>query len=116
MKYFQDKYEHVIFILITIDYDWFQQNGPKIQNAGNVVVNPYHNENYDVTYEKIHDLVLLSNCNHSIINYGTFGVTAALFARGNTFVYNLQLPLDHRGSTLGVAVGNILHDWYVEPW
>lgn len=105
MNYFKRKYKYVIFILITVDQFWLKKNESFIKSAGNVVVNP----NGD---DRINDLVLLSHCNHSIISYGTFGVTTGFFAGGTTFVYDLNLPLDHRGATIALGFASLLDNWH----
>lgn len=106
MTYFKSKYKNVIFILLSIDYDWLHQYAPYLTEQFNMTVNP----NGD---SRESDFVLLSHCNHSIINYGTFGVTTALFAEGTTFVYDLKLPLDHRGATVAMGIADILPDWHL---
>lgn len=106
MRYFKEKYKHVIFILITVDMAWLKKNRHFIESEGNVVANPYSQSN------RIHDLVLLSNCNHSIINYGTFGVTTAFFAGGTTYVYDLNLSLDYRGATVALGFADKLEKWH----
>ncbi|GJQ74636.1 hypothetical protein Trydic_g21489 [Trypoxylus dichotomus] len=107
MDYFMKKYQNIIFILLSIDIQWLNTNAQFIESKGkNVIVNPYIND-------RDHDLVLLSNCNHSIINYGSYGVTGALFNGGETIVYDLKLPLDHRGSTLAMGIAEILENWYL---
>lgn len=104
MDYFKEKYGNVIFILISIDNNWLADNALKITKHGLVVVNPYTND-------RNRDLTLLSHCNHSIISYGTFGVTAALFAEGETILYDLELPIDYRGDTIALGLSKLLPTW-----
>ncbi|KAF2889654.1 hypothetical protein ILUMI_16519 [Ignelater luminosus] len=106
MDYFKNKFQNVIFILITIDFKWLQENHPFLQNQSNLIINPNNND-------AIRDLILLSYCNHSIISYGTYGTSAALFSGGITFVYDLGLALDHRGPTIAAGISNILPQWYL---
>lgn len=107
MTYFKMKYHNnVIFILFSIDYNWLETYSPLLHAQFNLTVNP----NGD---NRVSDLVLMAHCNHSIINYGTFGATAAYFAQGTTFVYDLDLPLDHRGATVAIGIAQILPNWYV---
>lgn len=106
MSYFQIKYKNVIFILLSVDYEWIDDYVPLLRDQFKVVVNP----NGD---SREGDFILLAHCNHSIINYGTFGATAAYFAQGTTFVYDLKLPLDHRGSTVAMGMARILPNWYL---
>lgn len=107
MTYFKMKYHgNVIFILFSIDYDWIKDYSVLLRKQFNVSVNPNRDD-------RVSDLVMMANCNHSIINYGTFGATAAYFAQGTTFVYDLDLPLDHRGATVAMGIARILNNWYV---
>lgn len=105
MDYFKAKYDNVVFIFITIDHDWLFRNGRQIQDNGIVIVNPFYNN------DRNKDLTLLSHCNHSIINYGTFGVTTALFAQGETILYDLDLRIDYRGDTVALGISKILPNW-----
>lgn len=104
MSYFKKHYQALIFILITTDLKWLNQNVRFLKRYNNLVVNPN-------MLDRTKDLVLLSHCNHLIINYGTFGVTAGIFARGTTFVYDLKIPLDHRGPTLAMGISTLLPNW-----
>lgn len=104
MDYFKSKYDNIIFILISIDEEWLVKNGPEIVKDGIVILNPY-------VKDRNRDLTLLAHCNHSIINYGTFGVTAALFAGGETILYDLDLPIDYRGDTLALGLSKICKKW-----
>ncbi|GJQ82232.1 hypothetical protein Trydic_g19433 [Trypoxylus dichotomus] len=104
MDYFQGRYHNLIFIMVSIDEEWLEKNYMLIQRHGRVVLNPFKND-------RNRDLTLLSSCNHSIISYGTFGVTAALFAQGETILYDLQLPVDYRGDTLALGLSGVLPEW-----
>nr|CAD7418712.1 unnamed protein product [Timema poppensis] len=42
------------------------------------------------------DLVMLSSCNHSIVDYGTYGLWAALLVNGWTVVYDLSALNQHQ--------------------
>lgn len=106
MTYFKMKYNNVVFVLFSIDYDWTETYSGLLRNQFNVTVNPNRDD-------RVSDLVLMAHCNHSIINYGTFGATAAYFAQGTTFVYDLDLPLDHRGATVAMGIARILPNWFV---
>lgn len=105
MNYFQANYNNVIFIFISIDHNWLSKYSPFLKSQFNVTFNP----NGDSREE---DFTILSYCNHSVINYGTFGATTAYFARGKTFLYDLKLPLDHRGTTVAMGMARILPDWF----
>lgn len=104
MNHFKTKYNNTIFILISIDQTWLSGNKDEILKNGNVVLNPFVDD-------RNRDFTLLSHCNHTIINYGTFGVTAALFTEGETVFYDLELPVDHRGETIAIGISQICHNW-----
>ncbi|XP_018321724.1 galactoside 2-alpha-L-fucosyltransferase 2-like isoform X2 [Agrilus planipennis] len=106
MSFFQEKYEKVIFILVTIDTNWIDQNKAGFKKDANLAINPFESE-------KLKDLALLSHCNHSIISYGSFSSTAALFAGGTTFVYDLQIPLNVKGPILAMGLASRLPNWHV---
>ncbi|KAF5270428.1 hypothetical protein FQR65_LT05616 [Abscondita terminalis] len=106
MTYFEKNYKNIIFILITIDDEWLNENLPNIRNNANLIVNPNDGD-------PVRDLVILSHCNHSIINYGTFGTAAALLNKGTTFVYDLNMPLDYRGTTIAMGIAQLLPNWHV---
>lgn len=108
MNYYKTKYGNVIFIFFSIDAEWTQKYTPLLRKLFNVVVNP----NGD---SRETDLALMAHCNHSIINYGTFGATAAYFAQGTTLVYDLKLPLDHRGATVAMGMAKMLDNWFLVP-
>jgi galactoside 2-L-fucosyltransferase 1/2 len=52
------------------------------------------------------DLAIMAACNHSIIDYGTYGVWGAILAGGDTFVYNLQ-----NGGAFTLAI--FLPNWHI---
>ncbi|KAF5283882.1 hypothetical protein FQA39_LY04702 [Lamprigera yunnana] len=106
MSYFIKKYPKVIFILITVDYGWAKNNYPSIKDNQKVVLNPNNGDD-------IKDFTTLAHCNHSILSYGTFGSTAALFNRGTTFVYNLNIPTDYEGSTISMILTSLLSNWFL---
>ncbi|KAF5292791.1 hypothetical protein FQA39_LY13836 [Lamprigera yunnana] len=106
MSYFSKMYPKVIFILITVDYGWAKNNYPSIKDNQKVVLNPNKGN-------VVEDFTTLAHCNHSILSYGTFGTAAALFNRGTTFVYNLNIPTDYRGSTVSMILASLLSNWFL---
>jgi galactoside 2-L-fucosyltransferase 1/2 len=53
------------------------------------------------------DLAIMSACNHSIIDYGTYGMWGAILSGGDTFVYNLK----HGGA---FVLASLLPNCYIE--
>lgn len=107
MTFFKSKYKNVIFVLVSVDNKWLDKYSPMLKRQFNITVNPFNEKSREKA------LVLLAHCNHTIINYGTFGSTAAYFAQGTTFVYDLNLPLDHRGATVAMGMASILPNWHL---
>lgn len=102
MNYFRTKYQNTVFIVVSDDPDWCKSHlgGPE----------------QDVYIASIpgmtgpgQDIATMSACNHSIIDYGTFGVWGAILAGGETLVYNMS-----RHSSIRVA--ELLPDWQVVSW
>jgi galactoside 2-L-fucosyltransferase 1/2 len=52
------------------------------------------------------DLAIMAACNHSIIDYGTYGVWGAILSGGDTFVYNLT-------NTGACDLASLLPNWYI---
>ena len=51
-------------------------------------------------------LAIMAACNHSIIDYGTYGVWGAIMSGGDTFIYNLT-------NTSPVKLDSLLPDLYI---
>lgn len=97
MKYFEGKYENVKFIVVSDDPKWCKQN---IVRKQNVYISMKH------TNWPGQDLAIMAACNHSIIDYGSYGVWGAILAGGETIVYNAS-----RLSTIKIA--RLLPKWRV---
>ncbi|KAK6635938.1 hypothetical protein RUM44_001192 [Polyplax serrata] len=99
MNYFRSKYRNTVFIVVSDDPDWCKSNlgGPE-------------DDVYVASIPGItgpgQDIATMSACNHSIIDYGTFGVWGAILAGGETLVYNMS-----RHSSIRVA--ELLPQWQV---
>lgn len=52
------------------------------------------------------DLAVLAACNHSIIDYGTFGSFGAILAGGETVVYNIS-------AFVSTHIAEVLPHWHV---
>nr|XP_042898554.1 galactoside alpha-(1,2)-fucosyltransferase 2 [Parasteatoda tepidariorum] len=103
MEYFNFKYDNVTFLAISDDRDWCRKN---LTDLG-IVTTPD-------SPSAGHDLALLTECNHTIMSYGTYGfwggylgggevVYFADFLKPNTsfvrdyFVYEKMYPTDWIG-------------------
>lgn len=78
MKYFEEKYKTVVFVVTSDNIKWCLEN----LNVGSQVFFTSGRNSPEL------DLVILSLCNHTIIDYGTYGVWAAVYAGGETVFYN----------------------------
>ncbi|KAJ8888817.1 hypothetical protein PR048_008311 [Dryococelus australis] len=88
MAYFKAKYrDDVVFVVTSDDPIWCQQNLAK--GSSDVFIAGGSGLS---TPEK--DLALMAACNHSILDYGTFGCWGAILANGETIVYNLSVSVE----------------------
>lgn len=109
MSYYRSLYEKIIFIFITVDEEWLLKNVPFFLDATDVHVKRISSSK-ESAFE---DLAILAHCNHSIINYGTYSTTAALYAAGQAIVYDLDLKIDYRGYTLALGIARTLPNWHL---
>ena len=91
MTYFTSHFPNVIFVVVTDDMEWAQNNidFPDMQVAflGHNSVLEKDISNPLATGEDIgDDLALLAACNHTILSYGTFGQWAAFLAGGEVVI------------------------------
>jgi len=77
MSLLRNKYKPVMFVVVSDDPEWCERE----LHGDDVVVMK--------TNSPVQDLAIMAACNHSIIDYGTYGMWGALLSGGDTFVYNL---------------------------
>ncbi|KAJ8881662.1 hypothetical protein PR048_018148 [Dryococelus australis] len=100
MEYFRAKYgKNVVFLVVSDDPAWCQRN--LVGGSGDVFV-----VSKSGVSSPGQDLAIMAACNHSIIDYGTFGVWGAILASGETIVYNIS-----KHSSIRVA--ELLPNWHV---
>lgn len=99
MDYFVGKYKDVVFVVASDNINWCRNN--------------LHGKRHRVSFISDadgkgpgKDLAVLSACNHSIIDYGTYGSFGAILAAGETVVYNVTAYF----STL---IAEVLPNWRV---
>lgn len=97
MKYYEEKYHKVAFIIVSDDPAWCNS---KFSNKKNAFITSKKGVNSPSL-----DLAILASCNHSIIDYGTFGVWGAILAGGETIFYNVS----HQST---VRLAHILPNWH----
>ncbi|CAK9794958.1 Galactoside alpha-(1,2)-fucosyltransferase 2 [Anthophora plagiata] len=99
MDYFMGKYSNVIFVVTSDNIVWCKYN--------------LHSKRHRIKFVSDtdargpgKDLAVLSACNHSIIDYGTYGSFGAILAAGETVVYNVTTYF----STL---IAEVLPNWKI---
>lgn len=96
IDYFERKFADVLFAVLSDDPAWCERHLAAGRDNVKVLSGSKPAE----------DLALMASCNHSIIDYGTFGVWGAILAGGETLLYNVS-----RHSSL--RVGSLLPHWRV---
>lgn len=94
MNYFRNKYKSIMFVVMSDEPKWCEDELP-----GDDVVVMRNNSPEQ-------DLAIMAACNHSIIDYGTYGVWGAILAGGDTFVYDLKWDL-------AVKMASLLPNWHI---
>ncbi|KAG8040240.1 hypothetical protein G9C98_000810 [Cotesia typhae] len=99
MNYFTNKYKNVVFVVASDSISWCK--------------NHLNNQKHRIAFisdSDAHapgkDLAVLSSCNHSIIDYGTYGSFAALLSAGETIVYNVT-------AYFSTMIAEVLPNWQV---
>ncbi|UYV62035.1 FUT1 [Cordylochernes scorpioides] len=84
MKYFEERYEKVVFVVMSDDRKWCKKN---FANKSNAVLAP-------PVSEPAVDMALISRCHHHIMSYGSFGFWGAYLGGGTTVFFADFLPPD----------------------
>ncbi|XP_015119132.1 galactoside 2-alpha-L-fucosyltransferase 2 isoform X1 [Diachasma alloeum] len=99
MEYFNRKYDNVLFIVASDSIRWcrynLRSNTHKITFISDIEARGVGK-----------DLAVLAACNHSIIDYGTYGSFAAILAGGETVVYNVS-------SYFSTSMADVLPNWRI---
>ena len=79
--------DDVIFVIVTDNYPWAHSylNGTNVFFGDNYI---YGKQELNVVFE---DFALLVNCNHTIIEHGTFGFYSSVLAGGTTIAADVQV-------------------------
>lgn len=100
MKYYREKYgPGVVFLVVSDDPAWCRRHLEQ-GNKDVLVVSKEGSGNPG------QDLAIMAHCNHSIIDYGTYGVWGAILAGGETILYNVT-------KQSSVRVSQLLPDWQI---
>ncbi|XP_023235991.1 galactoside 2-alpha-L-fucosyltransferase 2-like [Centruroides sculpturatus] len=82
MEYFRIKYNDVIFLVVSDDRKWCKKN---LDISPDVIITP-------ASSKPAYDMALLTQCNHTIITYGSFGFWSAYLGNGETVYFSGYLP------------------------
>jgi galactoside 2-L-fucosyltransferase 1/2 len=96
MNLLRNKYKPIMFLVVSDDPKWCERE----LHGDDVVVMRNNSPGQD--------LAIMAACNHSIIDYGTYGMWGAILSGGDTFVYNLTNSHD---SALEMA--SLLPNWHI---
>lgn len=102
IRYYENKYQRVIFIVCTDDLPWSQEN--LVASKGMIVFSKFQNRPQL-------DMCILSKCNHSIITVGTFGWWGAWLAGGETVYYR-----DYPRADTTLRDNFRMSDYYLPQW
>ena len=82
MRYFANRYQHVLFVVCSDSIEWSRSSLPVASDIG---------ANVDIVFSENRlpevDLAILSQCNHTVMSVGSFGWWAAWLANGVTIYY-----------------------------
>jgi galactoside 2-L-fucosyltransferase 1/2 len=94
MNLLRDKYQPIMFVVLSDDPEWCDR-----ELQGDDVVVMRNNS-------PAQDIAIMAACNHSIIDYGTYGMWGSILSGGDTFVYGLT-KLDP-----AFAMASLLPNWH----
>jgi len=96
MNLLRNKYKPIMFVVVSDDPVWCERE----LHGDDVVVMK--------TNSPEQDLAIMAACNHSIIDYGTYGMWGAILSGGDTFVYNLTNSYD-----AAFEMASFLPNWHI---
>jgi galactoside 2-L-fucosyltransferase 1/2 len=92
----RNKFKPIMFVVVSDDPKWCEH---ELHGDDVVVIRNKSPEQ---------DLAIMSACNHSIIDYGTYGMWGAILSGVDTFVYNLT---DSKVAAFEMA--SLLPNWHI---
>jgi len=96
MNLLRNKYKPIMFVVLSDDPKWCES----VFHGDDVVVMRNNSPEQD--------LAIMAACNHSIIDYGTYGMWGAILSGGDTFVYNLTNSYD-----AAFEMASLLPNWHI---
>uniref|UniRef100_A0A6P7FBU9 L-Fucosyltransferase n=1 Tax=Diabrotica virgifera virgifera TaxID=50390 RepID=A0A6P7FBU9_DIAVI len=82
MQLYESKFSNPIFIFVSDDAKWCWDNFNYKKNA--YITGKHHSSSPGL------DMTILANCNHTIYDYGTYGMWGAILAGGNAVHYSFK--------------------------
>ena len=95
MNVFRNKYKPIIFVVLSDDPQWCERE----LRGDDVVVMKINSP--------AQDLAIMAACNHSIIDYGTYGMWGAVLSGGDTYVYN------NLTNSAPCSLASFVPNWYI---
>jgi len=96
MDLLRNKYKPIMFVVVSDDPEWCEL---ELHGDDVVVIKNKSSEQ---------DLSIMAACNHSIIDYGTYGMWGAILSGGDTYVYNLTNSYD-----AAFEMASLLPNWHI---
>jgi galactoside 2-L-fucosyltransferase 1/2 len=92
----RNKYKPIMFVVVSDVPVWCERE--------------LHGDDVVVMRNKssAQDLAIMAACNHSIMEYSTYGMWRAILRGGDTFVYNLTNSYD-----AAFEMASLLPDWHI---
>jgi galactoside 2-L-fucosyltransferase 1/2 len=96
MNLLRNKYKPIMFVVVSDDPEWCERE--------------LHGDDVVLMTNKSpeQDLAIMAACNHSIIDYGTYGMFGAILSGGDTYVYNLTNSYD-----AAFEMASLLPNWHI---
>lgn len=99
IDYFSEKNPNSVFVVVTDDPIWCQKHFKTMSNVF-VISKLLQNSTPEL------DMAILASCNHTIIDYGTFGEWGALLAGGETIFYKIN------GNYTSERLSKVMSKWH----
>jgi galactoside 2-L-fucosyltransferase 1/2 len=96
MNLLRNKYKPIMFVVVSDYPEWCERE----LHVDDVVVIRNNSP--------AQDLAIMAACNHSIIDYGTYGMWGATLSGGDTFLYNLTNSYD-----AAFEMASLLPNWHI---
>ncbi|XP_046384748.1 galactoside alpha-(1,2)-fucosyltransferase 2-like [Ischnura elegans] len=103
--------DKVAFIVISDDISWCRQNIMNLHDNIFIAWDPvdgWKEKTENLAGVPESDLALMAMCNHTILDYGSFGTWGALLSGGKTIAYGID-------GLLSTKIANLLTHWKALP-